>query len=88
MPVGKKESSLICQLKLKITCHGELSNYVLHALFLSIFARANILIRVEKYRPNSLDDVSGHQDILATINRFVETNVLNISVNGCMMTTD
>lgn len=31
--------------------------------------------RVEKYRPNSLDDVSGHQDILATINRFVDTNV-------------
>ncbi|KAJ5272308.1 hypothetical protein N7478_007433 [Penicillium angulare] len=27
---------------------------------------------VEKYRPESLDDVSGHQDILATINRFVE----------------
>ncbi|CAI7607750.1 unnamed protein product [Penicillium crustosum] len=31
---------------------------------------------VEKYRPSSLDDVSGHQDILATINRFVETNRL------------
>ncbi|KAJ5104313.1 hypothetical protein NUU61_001660 [Penicillium alfredii] len=31
---------------------------------------------VEKYRPNSLDDVSGHQDILATINRFVEKNRL------------
>jgi replication factor C subunit 3/5 len=31
---------------------------------------------VEKYRPNSLDDVEGHQDILATINRFVETNRL------------
>jgi replication factor C subunit 3/5 len=30
---------------------------------------------VEKYRPNSLDDVSGHKDILATINRFVEANV-------------
>jgi hypothetical protein len=26
---------------------------------------------VEKYRPNSLADVSGHQDILATINKFV-----------------
>jgi replication factor C subunit 3/5 len=34
-----------------------------------------ICIRVEKYRPNSLDDVSGHQDILATINRFIEANV-------------
>lgn len=32
--------------------------------------------RVEKYRPVSLDDVSGHQDILATINKFVETNRL------------
>ncbi|KAJ5182415.1 hypothetical protein N7492_000031 [Penicillium capsulatum] len=31
---------------------------------------------VEKYRPDSLDDVSGHQDILATINRFVEANRL------------
>ncbi|OQE23934.1 hypothetical protein PENSTE_c008G01513 [Penicillium steckii] len=31
---------------------------------------------VEKYRPNSLDDVSGHQDILATINRFVDANRL------------
>lgn len=31
--------------------------------------------RVEKYRPNTLDDVSGHQDILATINKFVEANV-------------
>ncbi|MCJ1407697.1 hypothetical protein MMC19_001768 [Ptychographa xylographoides] len=29
---------------------------------------------VEKYRPDTLDDVSGHQDILATINKFVETN--------------
>ncbi|KAE8344771.1 hypothetical protein BDV24DRAFT_9625 [Aspergillus arachidicola] len=31
---------------------------------------------VEKYRPNTLDDVSGHKDILATINRFVEANRL------------
>ncbi|KKA20356.1 DNA replication factor C subunit Rfc3 [Rasamsonia emersonii CBS 393.64] len=31
---------------------------------------------VEKYRPNTLDDVAGHQDILATINRFVESNRL------------
>ncbi|KAL4787048.1 P-loop containing nucleoside triphosphate hydrolase protein [Aspergillus varians] len=31
---------------------------------------------VEKYRPNSLDDVSGHKDILATINRFIEANQL------------
>ncbi|KAI9774811.1 MAG: hypothetical protein M1840_000027 [Geoglossum simile] len=31
---------------------------------------------VEKYRPNTLDDVSGHHDILATINKFVDTNRL------------
>ncbi|GFF25872.1 replication factor C subunit 3 [Aspergillus lentulus] len=31
---------------------------------------------VEKYRPNTLDDVSGHQDILATINKFIEANRL------------
>lgn len=33
-------------------------------------------IRVEKYRPATLADVSGHQDILATINKFVDTNRL------------
>lgn len=31
--------------------------------------------RVEKYRPNSLEDVSGHQDILTTLIKFVDTNV-------------
>ncbi|KAF2114922.1 P-loop containing nucleoside triphosphate hydrolase protein [Lophiotrema nucula] len=31
---------------------------------------------VEKYRPNSLEDVEGHQDILATINKFVDSNRL------------
>ncbi|KAF2404171.1 P-loop containing nucleoside triphosphate hydrolase protein [Trichodelitschia bisporula] len=31
---------------------------------------------VEKYRPSTLDDVSGHQDILATITKFVDTNKL------------
>ncbi|OJJ80294.1 replication factor C subunit 3 [Aspergillus glaucus CBS 516.65] len=31
---------------------------------------------VEKYRPDTIEDVSGHQDILATINRFVECNRL------------
>ena len=31
---------------------------------------------VEKYRPASLADVSGHQDILATINKFVDSNRL------------
>lgn len=32
--------------------------------------------RVEKYRPASLSDVSGHHDILATINKFVDANRL------------
>ncbi|KAI9671173.1 MAG: hypothetical protein M1817_003680 [Caeruleum heppii] len=31
---------------------------------------------VEKYRPDTLDDVAGHQDILATINKFVDSNRL------------
>ncbi|TLD19054.1 hypothetical protein PspLS_10003 [Pyricularia sp. CBS 133598] len=31
---------------------------------------------VEKYRPVSLADVSGHQDILATVNKFVDANRL------------
>ncbi|KAI4121614.1 MAG: hypothetical protein LQ347_006794 [Umbilicaria vellea] len=31
---------------------------------------------VEKYRPDTLDNVSGHQDILTTINKFVDTNRL------------
>jgi replication factor C subunit 3/5 len=31
---------------------------------------------VEKYRPNTLSDVSGHTDILSTINRFIEHNRL------------
>ncbi|KIM99036.1 hypothetical protein OIDMADRAFT_43109 [Oidiodendron maius Zn] len=36
----------------------------------------DILPWIEKYRPKSLDDVSGHQDILATVNKFVDTNRL------------
>ena len=32
--------------------------------------------RVEKYRPATLADVSGHQDILSTINKFVDSNRL------------
>jgi len=31
---------------------------------------------VEKYRPSTLADVSGHQDILSTINKFIDTNRL------------
>jgi len=41
-----------------------------------LFAKPTIFPRVEKYRPDTLEDVSGHQDILATIVRFVETNRL------------
>ncbi|KAL6720280.1 Subunit of heteropentameric Replication factor C (RF-C) [Lecanora helva] len=33
---------------------------------------------VEKYRPDTLEDVSGHQDILATINKFIDTNVRQV----------
>lgn len=35
-----------------------------------------ILFRIEKYRPATLEDVSGHQDILSTINKFVDSNKL------------
>ena len=35
--------------------------------------------RVEKYRPASLDDVEGHKDIIATINKFVDSNVRNLN---------
>ena len=34
-----------------------------------------IQYRVEKYRPDTLNDVSGHQDILTTINKFIDSNV-------------
>lgn len=37
--------------------------------------------RVEKYRPNSLDDVEGHKDIIATINKFVDSNVRSASLS-------
>ena len=35
--------------------------------------------RVEKYRPNTLDDVEGHKDIIATINKFVDSNVRHLA---------
>lgn len=44
--------------------------------------------RVEKYRPDTLDDVSGHQDILATINKFVDSNVRCRFSLGKQATTD
>lgn len=47
--------------------------------FLPHFQREKQLIvfsrRVEKYRPNSLEEVSGHHDIISTINRFIDKNV-------------
>jgi hypothetical protein len=72
----------ICRSRLKIVCHGTILKVYFHFKDgRRIEAYKNI--RVEKYRPDTLDDVSGHQDILATINRFVETNVrlLFLSVN-------
>lgn len=41
-----------------------------------LFLKLNQPFRVEKYRPATLADVSGHQDILATINKFVDSNRL------------
>ena len=71
IPIRKaKEALPTCQLKLKIACHGK-SFKLTHAAS-DLHADGS---RVEKYRPDTLDDVSGHQDILATINRFVDTNV-------------
>lgn len=53
--------------------HGSKSqpDLELKALWLII-----VLYRVEKFRPDTLADVSGHEDILQTINKFVETNRL------------
>ena len=52
---------------------------VIRALYQDM--RELIICRVEKYRPDTLDDVSGHQDILATINKFVDTNVRSLLLN-------
>lgn len=40
--------------------------------------------RVEKYRPSSLDDVEGHKDIIATINKFVDSNVCSLPLVACL----
>lgn len=58
----------IYPLKLKIACHGTRR----HCPYIGTQSDYS---RVEKYRPNTLEDVSGHQDILATINKFVDSNV-------------
>lgn len=39
--------------------------------------------RVEKYRPNTLEDVSGHHDIISTINRFIDKNVNDPGRSKC-----
>lgn len=59
----------ICQSRLKTVFHGGCCPKYFWSMTL-IF-----ICRVEKYRPDTLEDVSGHQDILATINKFVDTNV-------------
>ena len=63
-----KEALRTCLLRQKTVYHGILG-------IDSDTLVAKIIPRVEKYRPDTLDDVSGHQDILATINKFVESNV-------------
>lgn len=76
----------------KIACHGESSGLCFVFFSISAFLNASPNIhtyihtciysltkdnlRIEKYRPATLDDVSGHQDILATINKFVDANRL------------
>ena len=45
------------------------------SIMLSVQKSLTSLSRVEKYRPDTLDDVSGHKDIIATINKFIEANV-------------
>ena len=63
---GKKRTAA----DLPISALDNLPWYASHLISKQV--EADDLDRVEKYRPNSLDDVSGHQDILATINRFIE----------------
>lgn len=45
-----------------------------------LFRQLLTMHRVEKYRPNSLDDVEGHKDIIATIDKFVDSNVRSASL--------
>jgi replication factor C subunit 3/5 len=67
-----REAPPTSQSKQKTVCHG------IYRVFLCL-ADTNTFDRVEKYRPETLEDVSGHQDILATINKFVDTNVCSLS---------
>lgn len=62
---------------LPVEAEDSLPWYVHHSLVSIDWLFSNIYpIRVEKYRPATLADVSGHQDILATINKFVDSNRL------------
>lgn len=65
----KRESEALrtCPWRQKILCPGNLHIECAEACL--------TCLRVEKYRPNSLDDVEGHKDIIATINKFVDSNV-------------
>lgn len=72
--LGKQRGQLpTCQLKPKTVYLGQIAS-----LFLGIRNLASDFVffsRVEKYRPATLSDVSGHKDVLATLNKFVEANV-------------
>lgn len=43
-------------------------------LDLLTIAVAVSLHRVEKYRPTSLDDVTGHENVIATVRKFISNN--------------
>lgn len=67
---------LIFRLRRKTACHGKRATKF--SAFPTLRVSNNIfrILRVEKYRPETLSDVSGHQDILSTINKFVDSNRL------------
>lgn len=63
--------------KPRTVCHGEQGPSGAHGTVCdSSSSHLHSRARVEKYRPATLADVSGHQDILATINKFVDSNRL------------
>lgn len=63
-----------CLLRRRTVCHGLLLSDLISFLYIALHSKN--FPRVEKYRPVTLADVSGHQDILATINKFVDSNRL------------
>ena len=67
----------ICQWRQKTACHGKRTLLLAAGGFISrVNCDTDQTPRIEKYRPSTLADVSGHQDILATINKFVDLNRL------------